>query len=164
MLDLLPLLAIREPGLSDHLAHGDLSGLPVFPPPAVQRVPVGVAQLGYRVGVAVVESDEGLDCDPSLFGAEHAASFLSRFGPRFPPQSPTRMRQQTGRPGCGQPSSTQHAAGQAARTGGEYIELSGTVAPCRNDVRSRLSFFSHEDVLSLMLCLALDEYRYIPRY
>lgn len=69
-----------------------------------------------------------------------------------------------GRPGCGQPSSTQHAAGQAARTGGEYIELSGTVAPCRNDVRSRLSFFSHEDVLSLMLCLALDEYRYIPRY
>ena len=35
----------------------------------------------------VTESDEGLDCDPSLFGAEHAASFLSRFGPRFPSQS-----------------------------------------------------------------------------
>ena len=87
MLDRLSLLAIREPGLSDHLAHGDFSGLPAFPPSAAQRVPVGVAQLGYRVGVAVVESDEGLYRDPSLLRAEHAASFLSHFGPGSPPQS-----------------------------------------------------------------------------
>ncbi|MST60236.1 hypothetical protein [Parafannyhessea umbonata] len=50
----------------------------------------GRTSLGYRVGVAVAESDEGLDCDPSLFGSEHTAPFLSRFGPRFPPQSPYR--------------------------------------------------------------------------
>ncbi len=68
----LSLLAIREPGLSDHLAHGDFSGLPVFPPPAVQRVPVGVAQLGYRVGAAVAESDEGLDCQSALLCAVRA--------------------------------------------------------------------------------------------
>lgn len=59
----------------------------LFPPPVAQAGPRRVPQLGYRVGVAVVESDEGLDCDLSLFGAEHAASFLSRFGPRSPPQS-----------------------------------------------------------------------------
>ena len=72
MLGRLPLLAIREPGLSDHLAHGDFSGLPAFPPPAVQRVPVGVAQLGYRVGVAVAELDAGLDCQLALLCAVHA--------------------------------------------------------------------------------------------
>ncbi|MFQ6859413.1 hypothetical protein [Collinsella sp.] len=37
--------------------------------------------------MAMIESDEGLDRDPSLFGAEHAASFLSRFGSGSPPQS-----------------------------------------------------------------------------
>ena len=41
----------------------------------------------FGVGVAVVVFDEGLYRDPSLLRAEHAASFLSRFGPRFPPQS-----------------------------------------------------------------------------
>ena len=35
-------------------------------------MPVGVAQLGYRVGAAVAESDEGLDCQPALLCAVRA--------------------------------------------------------------------------------------------
>ena len=76
-----------ELGLPLPLRGPDLPMLQIVLVPGPERMPRRVPQLRNRVCVAMIESDEGLDCDPSLFGAEHAASFLSRFGPRFPPQS-----------------------------------------------------------------------------
>lgn len=67
----------------------DLPMLQIVLVPGPERMPRRVPQLRNRVCVAMIESDEGLDCNPSLFGAEHAASFLSRFGPGSPPQSQT---------------------------------------------------------------------------
>ena len=72
MLGRLSLLAIGEPGLSNHLAHGDFSGLPAFPPPVAQAGSRRVPQLRNRVGAAVAESDEGPDCQPALLCAVHA--------------------------------------------------------------------------------------------
>ena len=46
----------------------------------------------------------------------------------------------------------------------EYAVRPGRLPKSGHDARSRLSFFSPEGILSLMLCLGLDEYRYIPRY
>ena len=93
----LPVAQVVLDGLAPHfqgvlrlalvLGDGHLARLPVFAPPVSQRMPVGVAELRYRVGVAVVKPDEGLYRDPSLLGAVHADSFLFLFGPGFPPQS-----------------------------------------------------------------------------
>lgn len=60
---------------------------PIFVPPEAKRAPVRITELGNGVGVAAVEPDEGFDCHPALFFAEHAMSSLSRSGPRFLPQS-----------------------------------------------------------------------------
>lgn len=68
-----------ELGLPLPLRGPDLPMLQIVLVPGPERMPRRVPQLRNRVCVAMIESDEGLDCDPSLFGAEHAASFLSRF-------------------------------------------------------------------------------------
>ena len=69
------------------LAYRHLAGIPVLVPPVAQARPRRIPQLCDGVGVAMVELDEGLYRDLSLLSAVHAASFLFRFGPGFPPQS-----------------------------------------------------------------------------
>lgn len=78
------------------LGDGRFVRLPVFAPPVPQRMPVGVAELRYRVSVAMVESDECLYRDSSLLLVACVASFPFRFGPGFPSQSQmgkSRLRQ-----------------------------------------------------------------------
>lgn len=76
-----------ELGLPLPLRGPDLPMLQIVLVPGPERMPRRVPQLRNRVCVTMIESDEGLDRNPSLFGAEHAASFPSRFGPGSPPQS-----------------------------------------------------------------------------
>lgn len=76
-----------ELGLPLPLRGPDLPMLQIVLAPGPERMPRRVPQLRNRVCIAMIESDEGLDRNFTLFGAEHAASFPSRFGPRFPPQS-----------------------------------------------------------------------------
>lgn len=78
-----------ELGLPPPLRGPDLPMPQIVLVPGPERMPRRVPRLRNRVCMAMIESDEGLDCNPSLFGAEHAASFLSRFGPGSPPQSQT---------------------------------------------------------------------------
>lgn len=76
-----------ELGLPPPLRGPDLPMLQIVLVPGPERMPRRVPQLRNSACMAMIESDEGLDRDPSLFGAEHAASFLSRFGSGSPPQS-----------------------------------------------------------------------------
>ena len=71
-------------GLPDRHHAGPL----VFPPPAPERPPVGIPQLGNCVSIAMVEPDECLEGAPSLLLAVcHAMASLNSFGPSSPPQS-----------------------------------------------------------------------------
>lgn len=70
------------------LADGDLAGFLVLPPPVAQTRPRRVAELGNRVGVATIESDEGLYGDPPLLHAEHAVLLLVPFWSKIPSAAP----------------------------------------------------------------------------